>query len=196
MSTHHTITLSTKHDLTENIWKDLFEEAGGSMNLGWDDFEASEIRLSRANKRVLFFWTSGGEMDHWAQRLHEGLQKYDSDCTVEYFFDMTGELHGYWLNGALKVEPYTTLYEVVLGEYTEIQGIVHNDKEKFFTVLYGDEVLILTYDSENTISTHNSDFTELKKGIQFDCTTAEGNAVWVICYQGQYYSEDIEHGML
>ena len=118
MSTHHTIVLSTEHDLTAETWKQLFVEVGGSMNLAWDDFEASEILEESANKRGLFFWTSGGEMDDWAQRLHDGLQKHDPTCSVEYFFDMTGEVHGHWFNGKLQVEPYSPFYEVINRVHT------------------------------------------------------------------------------
>ena len=151
MSTHHTIILSTEHDLTAETWKQLFVEVGGSMNLAWDDFEASEILEESANKRGLFFWTSGGEMDDWAQRLHDGLQKHDPTCSVEYFFDMTGEVHGHWFNGKLQVEPYSPFYEVVLTEYTPLTDIVHNEEKKFFSVLYGEEVIILTYTLQHQV---------------------------------------------
>lgn len=196
MSTHHTIVLSTQKSFTSATWNQLFEDAGGSMNLAWTDFEPSEIVEESADKRALFFWTSGGEMDHWAQRLHEGLQQYDPISSVEYFFDMTGEMHGYWQNGRLKVEPYTPFYEVVLSEYTPLNNIVHNEDKKCFSVWYGEDVLILTYTLQHKISTHTSDFTELKRGIRFDCQTLEGQSLWVILYDGQYYSEDIEHSQI
>lgn len=196
MSTHHTIILSTKQPLTKEVWHNLFEEAGGTMNLGWDNFESSEILEESMNKRGLVFWTSGGQMDHWAQRLHEGLLKYDQACSVEYFFDVSGEMHGYWQNGRLKVEPYSTLYEVILSEYTPLTNIVHNEIEKFFSVVYGEETLILTYKMSHQIMTHTGDFREMKRGVRFDCQTPEGASLWVILYNGQYYSEDIEHGQI
>ena len=196
MSTHHTLVLSTQQSLTPATWNQLFEDAGGTMNLAWTDFEPSEILEESDNKRAVFFCTSGGEMDHWAQRLYEGLQKYDPTSSVEYLFDMTGEMHGYWKNGVLKVEPYSPFYEVVLTEYTPLTNIVHNEEETFFSVVYGEEVVLLTYTLPYQISTHTSDFSELKKGIRFDCKTPEGDPLWVILYEGQYYSEDIEHGQI
>ena len=196
MSTHHTIVLSTQHDLTEDTWKDLFEDAGGSMNLGWDDFDPFEIQEAAPDKRVLFFWTNGGEMDSWAQSLYVGLQKHDPTCEVEYFFDMTDEMHGYWKNGALQVEDYSDFYEIVSNEYTPLSNVVHNETEKFFSVLYGGEVLLLTYEVHHKICTHNADFTEVRKGLKYDCQTAEGQYVWIVLYDGAYYSYDIEHGQL
>ena len=196
MSTHHTLVLSTQNSLNAANWHQLFEDAGGSMNLAWDNFAPSEILEQSDVKRSLFFWTSGGEVNHWVQRLYEGLQKYDSTSSVEYFFDMTGEMHGYWQNGVLKVEPHSTFYEVVLTEYTPLTNIVHNEEETFFSVVYGEEVILLTYTTPYIISTHTSDFSELKRGVKFDCQTREGQSLWVILYDGQYYSGDIEHGQL
>lgn len=196
MSTHHTIILSTQQNLTTDTWKQVFESAGGPMNLAWTDFESSEILEESADKRALFFWTSGGEMSHWVKRLYEGLQQQDPTCCVEYFFDVTGEVHGYWKNGESSVEPYTPLYEVVLSEYTPLTNIVHNQKEKFFSVSYGDDALILTYEVDHQITTHTSDFSTVKRGVGFDCQTPEGVSMWVILYDGQYYSEDIEHGQI
>ena len=196
MSTHHTLVLSTQQSLTPATWNQLFEDAGGTMNLAWTDFEPSEVLEESADKRVVFFWTRGGEMSHWATRLHEGLQQQDPTCSVEYFFDMTGEMHGYWQNGRLKVEPYTPFYEVVLSEYTPLTDIVHNEENKFFSVLYGGEVILLTYTLQHKLSTHTSDFSELKRGVRFDCKTPEGQPLWVILYDGNYYSEDIEHGQI
>ena len=112
------------------------------------------------------------------------------------FFDMTDELHGYWKNGALKVEDYSDFFEIVSDEYTPLQNIVHNEGEKFFSVLYGEGVLILTYEIFHKVACHNADFTELRKGQKYDCQTAEGQNVWIILYDGAYYSYDIEHGQL
>ena len=196
MSTHHTIVLSTQHDLTEDTWKDVFEEAGGSMNLAWDDFDPFEIKKATLDQRILFFWTNGGEMDHWAARLYEGLKKHDSSCEVEYFFDMTDEMHGHWKNGALRVEQYSDFYEIVSDEYTPLSNIVHNETEKFFSVVYGEEVLILTYETHHEVTSHNADFTELRRGLKFNCKSTEGQNVWIILYEDAFYSYDIEHGQL
>ena len=196
MSTHHTLVLSTQKSLTSTTWNKLFEDAGGSMNLAWEDFHSSEIIEESDDKRVLFFWTRGGEMEHWVQRLHQQLKRYEPTCSVEYFFETTGEMHGHWLNGRLQVEPYSYFYEVILREHTPLTDIVQNDKEKFFSLLYDGEVIILTYEKEHQISTHTSDFSELKRGLRFNCQTVEGKSVWVILYAGQYYSEDIDHGIL
>ena len=64
MSTHHTLVLSTQQSVTPATWNQLFEDAGGTMNLAWTDFEPSEVLEESADKRVLFFWTRGGEMSH------------------------------------------------------------------------------------------------------------------------------------
>ena len=196
MSTHHTIVLSTEQKLAAGTWKQVFKDAGNSMNLAWDNFDPSEIVETSENKRALFFWTNGEEMNDWAARLYDELQKQDPDCNVEYLFDVTGETHGYWKNGRVTVEPHSPFYEVIESEYTPLNNIVHNEEKKSFSVLYGEEVLILTYTLQHPLSTHTSDFSELKKGIRFDCQTPEGHSLWVILYDGQYYSEDIEHGQL
>ena len=196
MSTHHTIVLSTQQKLTTDTWKQVFKDAGESQTLAWEDFESSEILETAENKRALFFWTDGAELDDWAARLHDNLQKQDPDCNVEYFFDMTGEKYGYWKNGKLKSEPHSPFYEVILSEYTPLTNIVHNASEKSFTVLYGEEVLLLTYTLQHKLSTYTSDFSELKRGVRFDCQTSEGQSLWVVLYDGQYYSEDIEHGQI
>ena len=196
MSTYHTIVLSTEQKLTAGTWEQVFKEAGKSMNLAWDNFDPSEIVESSENKRALFFWTNGEEMKDWAARLHDGLQKQDPDCNVEYFFDVTGEAHGYWKNGSVTVESHSPFYEVIGSEYTPLNNIVHNEQKKSFSVLYGGEELILTYTLQYQLSTHTSDFSELKRGIRFDCQTPEGHPLWVILYDGQYYSEDIEHGQI
>ena len=190
MSTHHTIVLSTQKSFTSATWNQLFEDAGGSMNLAWTDFEPSEIVEESADKRALFFWTNGEEMNDWAARLYDELQKQDPECNVEYLFDVTGETHGYWRNGRVTVEPHSPFYEVIESEYTPLNNIVHNEEKRSFSVL------ILTYTLQHQLSTHTSDFSELKRGIRFDCKTPEGKSLWVISYDGQYYSEDIEHGQI
>ena len=112
-------------------------------------------------------------MNQWAQRLYDALQKQDSTCSVEYLFDVTGETHGLLKNGRVTVEPHSPFYEVIESEYTPLNDIVHNEGEKSFSVLYGEEV-ILTYTLQHPLSTHTSDFSELKRGIRFDCQTPEG----------------------
>ena len=90
------------------------------MNLAWTDFEPIRgFSKSQLTREWCSFGPVGGEMSDWATRLHKGLQQQDPTCSVEYFFDMTGEMHGYWQNGRLKVEPYTPIFmEVVLSEHT------------------------------------------------------------------------------
>ncbi len=196
MSTHHTLIASTNNALSPEIWTDIFEQAGGSMRLGWSDFKPSEVLETSANKRALFFWTSSGELDSWAERVLELLKQYDPDASVEYFFDVSGEIHGFWHNGTLRVEAYSDFYEVVQAEYNPLSNLIHNPDKQFFTVVYNGEVLLLSYDVTERVHSHNSEFSELKTGTLFRCQTPEGRAVWVIQYEGQYYSEDIEHGML
>ena len=55
MSTHHTIVLSTEQKLTAGTWNQLFKDAGGSMNLTWDDFEAIRKLEESTNKRDFSF---------------------------------------------------------------------------------------------------------------------------------------------
>ncbi len=195
MSTHHTLIAKTTLALSDSDWNKVFNTAGELLNIGWDQLAPHEKNAVDTQTRTLFFWIDGDELTEWAEHIHALLSAIDSQVDVSYFFDTTGEEHGYWHNGKLRIEPHTPFYEVVCTEYTPLSNLVHTPDQKIFSTLLNDEVIVLTYDSAETVTCSSSDFTETHQGTLFQCRHDAGNS-WVIEFNGQFYCEDIEHGQI
>jgi hypothetical protein len=199
--TTNTLIIQTQTPISKDIWIQILNEEGKDMNLAFSDFQDHEILQWEETLIILSFWSDSDSFEHWANKIYQRLKTHDTAISVEYFFDIPYECHGYWKNGNIQTEifaeeKYYDFYEATNEDGYTALAITPNtvmNPTSFRIHIHADnEYEVAIVDSEE-VQVYSPNYTEKKSGHLYTCVHPTEGTFLIMEHKNKFYSYDLEH---
>ena len=195
MATSNSVSILMKIEIKEERWRQIFQEMGKESMLSLEDLEADDMAMVQIGPHSLSFCIfTKRDIEGFVECLYERLKKEDESVEVEYTYERGCMSHGYWRNGVLKEEDINELYSIVRNELTP-QKITPQQSQapEFFDVDIGEESFRALVQSVEKQRIYSDNFKRLFEAPYYICKHPQEGYFGIIEFNGQYYSEDVEH---